>query len=164
MREWDAVLRFVRDNITLLVFLTVVFIMGAAWIVFEALRSHRSREEVFRLRQKIRTLEREKAAINPDFVDPVVLSTRWVASGAAATTTDGGCFLFVDRVSAEVGSAELTLRVDGEAALQNRLLHVGERIETPGKYGTYTLKLFAVEGIQASIGIALRNRHKDPEL
>lgn len=163
MREWEAILRFVRDNITLLVFLAVVLIMGAAWIVFEALRSHRSREEVFRLKQKIRTLERERAAVNPDFTDPVVLSNRWVASGAAVTTTDGGCLLYIDHVAPEVSQAELTLRVDGEAILRNHPLHVGERLEAPGKNGTYTLKLFAVDRIQANIGIALRSRHKGAE-
>jgi len=164
MREWEAVLRFVRDNITLIVFLTVVFIMGAAWIVFEALRSHRSREEVFRLQQKIRTLERERAAINPDFTDPMVLTNRWVASGGAATTADGGCLLYIDRVAPDIKSAELTLRVDGEAVVRNHALRVGERLETPGKNGTYTLKLFAVDGIQANLGISLRSRHKDVEM
>ena len=160
MREWDAILRFVRDNVTFLVFVAVVLIMGTAWLVFEALRSHRSREEVFRLKQKIRALERERDAVNPDFTDPLVLSNRWIASGAAVTTKDGGCFLYIDRVAPDVPSAELTLRVDGEPILQSRAVRVGERVEADGKFGTYTLKLFAVDGIQANIGIALRNRHE----
>src|SRR5579864_4867992 len=121
MREWEQLLRFVRDNITLLVFLAVVAIMGAAWIVFEAMRSHKRRDEVFALRRRVSELERERAAVHPSSGDPVVLSSRWIRSGAAATTSDGGCLLYIDKVLSAVRSAELTLRVDGYPVLENHV-------------------------------------------
>jgi len=93
MRIWAYVLRFVQNNITLLVFLLVLFVMAGAWVIFEALRSHRSREEVFRLKRQLGALQRERASVPPSFSDPLVLSSRWIHSGAAATTTDGGCLL-----------------------------------------------------------------------
>ena len=123
----DQILRFVRDNITLLVFLAVVAIMGAAWIVFEAMRSHRRRDEIFGLRRKVRELETERAS---------------------------------DRVLPSVRSPELTVRVDGYAVLQNHSIRSGERLEAAGKNGTYVLELYGVEGIQANLAVALRNRHR----
>jgi hypothetical protein len=156
----DQILRFVRDNITLLVFLAVVAIMGAAWIVFEAMRSHRRRDEIFGLRRKVRELETERASVHPSFGDPVVLSSRWVKSGGTATTSDGGCLLYIDRVLPSVRSAELTVRVDGYAVLQNHSIRSGERLEAAGKNGTYVLELYGVEGIQANLAVALRNRHR----
>src|ERR1035438_10885516 len=116
----DQALRFVRDNITLLVSLMLVAIMGAAWIVFEAMRSHRRRDEIFALRRKVRELETERASVHPSFGDPVVLSSRWIRSGGTATTSDGGCLLYIDRVLPSVRSAELTVRVDGYPVLQNQ--------------------------------------------
>ena len=155
------VLRFVRDNITLIMFVAVVAIMAGAWIVLEALRSQKSRDEVFHLRMKLRKLEMEKTGVASTFTDPVVLSARWMQSGAAAATSDGGCLLYVDRVSAEMRSAELTLRVDGYPALERKGVGVGERLEASGKYGTYILELYAVEGMRANLAVALRNRHKE---
>jgi hypothetical protein len=160
MREWEQLLRFVRDNITLLVFLGVVAIMAAAWIIFEALRSHSRRDEVFALRRRVMELETERASTQPSFGDPVVLSSRWIRSGGAATTSDGGCLLYVDRVLPAVRSAELTLRVDGYAVLQNHPIRSGERLEADGRNGTYVLELYAVEGIQAQLAVALRNHHR----
>jgi hypothetical protein len=158
----DQILRFVRDNITLLVFLMVVAIMGAAWIVFEAMRSHRRRDEIFALRRKVRELETERASVHPSFGDPVVLSSRWIKSGGgAATTSDGGCLLYIDRVLPSVRSAELTVRVDGYPVLQNHSIRSGERLEAAGKNGTYVLELYGVEGIQANLAVALRNRHRE---
>jgi hypothetical protein len=153
-------LRFVRDNITLLLFLAVVAIMAAAWIVFEAMRSHRRRDEVFALRRRVSELEREHASAQPSFGDPVVLSSRWIRSGGAATTSDGGCLLYVDRVLPAVRSAELTVRVDGYAVLQHHSIRTGERLEASGKNGTYVLELYGVEGIQAQLAVALRNHHR----
>jgi len=46
MPDLATSLRFVRDNITLLVFVVLLTSVGGAWIVFEALRSHKNREEV----------------------------------------------------------------------------------------------------------------------
>ena len=161
MRDWTDVLRFARDNVTLIVFVVVVAIMAGAWIVFEALRSHKSRDELFKLRMKLQEYERERAGAGLKFSDPVVLPARWIRTGGAATTSDGGCMLYVDSVSADTRSAVLTLRVDGYAVLQRQSVGVGQRLEATGKYGTYILELSAVEGIQASIAVALRNRHKD---
>src|SRR5260370_349833 len=161
MRAWTDVLRFARDNLTLIVFVFVVAIMAGAWIVFEALRSHKSRDELFKLRMKLREYERERAGAGPKFADPVVLPTRWIRTGGAATTSDGGCLLYVDSVSADARSAIVTLRVDRYAVLQRQGVNVGQRLEAHGKYGTYILELCAVEGIQANVAVALRNRHKD---
>jgi hypothetical protein len=156
----DQALRFVRDNITLLASLLVVATMGAAWIVFEAMRSHRRRDEVFALRRRVNELETERASTNPSFGDPMVLSSRWIRSGRTATTTDGGCLLYIDRVLPAVRSAELTIRVDGYAVLQNHAIRSGERLEANGKNGTYVLELYGVDGLQAHVAVALRNRHK----
>ena len=160
MREWGPVLRFVRDNATLLVFVAVVAIMGAAWIVFEAMRSHKRRDEVFALRRKVSELERERAAVHPSHGDPVVLSSRWIRSGGAATTSDGGCLIYIDKALAAVRSAELTLRVDGYAVLENHVVRTGERVEASGKNGTYVLELYGVEGMQAQLAVALRSHHR----
>src|SRR5271154_4758789 len=124
----DQALRFVRDNSTLLVSLLVVAILAAAWIVFEAMRSHRRRDEVFALRRRVNELETEHASTNPSFGDPMVLSSRWIRSGRTATTSDGGCLLYIDRVLPAVRSAELTIRVDGYAVLQNHAIRSGERL------------------------------------
>lgn len=161
MREWGPVLRFVRDNITLLVFLAVAAIMGSAWIVFEAMRSHKRRDEIFALRRRVAELERERSSLHPSFGDPVVLTSRWVPSGSAATTSDGGCWLYLEKVSTPVRSATLTLRIDGLAALQNQSIRAGERLEARGKNGTYVVELYGVEGIQAHVAVALRNHHRD---
>src|SRR5262249_45514853 len=118
MRDWTDVLRFARDNITLIVFVASVAIMAGAWIVFEALRSHKSREELFGLKMKLRTLEMERASAGLGFSDPVVLPARRIRTGGTATTSDGGCLLFVDSVSADTRSAVLTVRVDGYPVLQ----------------------------------------------
>jgi len=156
----DQALRFVRDNSTLLVSLMLVAIMAAAWIVFEAMRSHRRRDEVFTLRRRVNELETERASTSPSFGDPMVLSSRWIRSGRTATTTDGGCLLYIDRVLPAVRSAELTIRVDGYAVLQNHSIRSGERLEANGKNGTYVLELYGVDGVQAHVAVALRNRHK----
>ena len=156
----DLALRFVRDNITLLASLMVVATMGAAWIVFEAMRSHRRRDEVFALRRRVNELETERASTNPSVGDPMVLSSRWIRTGRTATTTDGGCLLYIDRVLPAVRSAELTIRVDGYAVLQNHAIRSGERLEANGKNGTYVLELYGVDGLQAHVAVALRNRHK----
>jgi|SRR5579871_2093663 len=160
MREWGPLLRFVRDNATLLVTFAVAIIMGSTWIVFEALRSHKRRDEVFALRRRVAELEREKASLAPSFGDPVVLTSRWVQSGGASTTSDGGCLLYVDKVSAAVRSAELTLRIDGIAVHQKHALRAGERLEARGKNGTYVLELYGVEGIRAHLAVALRSHHR----
>src|SRR5260370_5121997 len=154
-------LRFVRDNITLLVLVVLVTVVGGAWIVFEAFRGHKNREEVERLRRRLSELSQQRSAPRPSFADPVVLPSRWIRSGAAATTTDGGCLLYVNKVSAASSFADLTIRIDGYAVLENHSIGVGERLEATGKFGTYILELSAVDGLQANVVVALRNRHKE---
>jgi hypothetical protein len=161
MPDLATSLRFVRDNITLLVFVVLLTSVGGAWIVFEALRSHKNREEVERLRRRLSEVAQERANPRPTFTDPVVLSSRWIRSGAAATTTDGGCLLYVNKVSASSGFADLTIRIDGYAVLENHSIGVGERLEAGGKFGTYILEVSAVDGVQANVVVALRNRHKE---
>jgi hypothetical protein len=161
MPDLTTSLRFVRDNITLLVFVVLLTIVGGAWIVFEALRSHKNREEVEKLRRRLSEVTQERATPRPTFSDPMVLSSRWVRSGTAATTTDGGCLLYVNKVSASSGFADLTIRIDGYAVLENHSIGVGERLEASGKFGTYILELSAVDGVQANVAVALRNRHKE---
>jgi hypothetical protein len=161
MPDLTTSLRFVRDNITLLVFVVLLTVVGGAWVVFEAFRSHKNRAEVERLRRRLSEVTQERATPRPAFTDPVVLSSRWVRSGAAATTTDGGCLLYVNKVSAASSFADLTIRIDGYAVLENHSIGVGERLEASGKFGTYILELSAVDGVQANVAIALRNRHKE---
>jgi len=161
MPDWITSLRFVRDNTGLLIFVVLLTVVGGAWIVFEAVRSHKNREEVDRLRRRLSELNQERATPKPRFRDPVVLSSRWIRSGAAATTTDGGCLLYVNKVSAASSFADLTVRIDGYAVLENHSVGVGERLEASGKFGTYILELSAVDGVQANVAIALRNRHTE---
>ena len=156
-----TVLRFIRDHLSLLTLVLVVFILAGAAVLLEALRGRRSRAEVFQLKRKLRDLESAQAAPGRTLNDPVVLTSRWVQSGRAATTSDGGCLLFIDRVSPVTNSADLTLRVDGYTRLNSRNVGVGERLEAKGKYGTYILELSGVEESQAKVAIALRSRHKD---
>jgi hypothetical protein len=159
----DHLIRFIQNNITLLLALFIILLMASAWIVFEALRSHRSRQEVFRLRRKISALEAERGTLVPDFNDPLVLSRRWIRTGAAATTSDGGCLVYIEKISPAIRSVDLTVRVDGDAVLQNHAVHVGDRLEAPGKYGTYILRLYAAEAVQANLAIALRSRHQETD-
>jgi hypothetical protein len=161
MPDLTTSLRFVRDNITLLVFVVLLTVVGGAWIVFEAFRSHKNREEVERLRKRLSEVTQERTIHKPSFTDPVVLSSRWIRSGAAATTTDGGCLLYVNKVSAASSFADLTIRIDGYAVLENHSIGVGERLEASGKFGTYILELSAVDGVQVNVAVALRNRHKE---
>jgi len=160
MREWAPVLRFVHDNITLLVFLAVATMMATAWIIFEALRSHRRRDEVYSLRRKIADLERERTVSAATSGDPVVLPHRWLRAGNAAATSDGGCLLYVNRVNPNARAAELTVRIDGRAVLQNRSLQMGESLKASGKNGTYVLELYGVDGVQAHLAVALRHHHR----
>ena len=159
MREWQQILRLVRDNITLIVFVIVVAMFGVAWLVFEAIRSHHSRDEIFRLRHRLDELERERQTGFEASVHPIVLSPRKIRVGGAATTSDGGCLIYVESASALQGRTVLTLRVDGEVAWQSRAVQVGQKLEAPGKSGTYILDLYGVEGAEAHLSIALRNKH-----
>lgn len=163
MTPGDHLIRFIQNNITGIVAFAVVFIMATAWIAFEAMRSHRSRQEVFRLRRKVSLLERERETLVPDFSDPIVLSRRWIRVGAAATTTDGGCLVLIEKTSPDIRTAEVTIRIDGEVAHQKHGMHAGDRLETSGKYGTYIFRLYAADPVQANLAIALRSRPHDSE-
>lgn len=158
--DTSAILRFLRDNSAFLLFLVAAVVLGGAWVIAEVLRANHRRDEVMRLRQRLIALQQEQNAAAGAFSDPVVLASRWLRTGNAATTSDGGCLIYIDRVLAAAGSASLTMRVDGEAVHLNHMLQVGSHLEAPGKYGTYILKLYGVDGIQANVAIALRGRHQ----
>jgi hypothetical protein len=157
MHSWYAILRFVHDNITLIFFGLVVAVFVVAWLIVEAFRSHRSRDEIFRLRQRISELERQRLArVSPE---PVVLASRWIRAGTAATTSDGGLFVLVQNVSAAQRRATLSARVDGYQALSNHVVTVGDRAEVNGKLGTYLVEVYGAEGAQVHLGVSLRTRH-----
>lgn len=159
MRGWMQVLRVVHDNITLIVFGLVVATFVVAWLVMEAFRSHRSRDEIFKLRHRLGQLEQERLAAKVISPDPVVLPGRWVRIGGAATTNDGGCLILVEKVSAVQRRALLSIRVDGLAVLKSEALTVGDRLELTGKSGTYLIELFGTDSIQAHLGVSLRSKH-----
>lgn len=161
MLDWRHIFRLVHDNIAILFFGLVVAIFALAWLVIEAYRSHRSRDEIFKLRRRISTLERERvmATLAVPTTDPMVLTARWVRMGSAATTTDGGCLVMVERVFPAQRRVLLTLRVDGYPALSGHSAVAGERVEVNGKYGTYILQVFSVEGIQTQLAVWLRSHH-----
>lgn len=159
MRGWMPILRVVHDNITLIVFGLAVATFAVAWLVFEAIRSHRSRDEIFRLRHRLGQLEQERLATKTISPDPVVLPNRWVRIGGAATTNDGGCLILVEKVSATQRKALLTVRVDGLSVLKSEALNVGDRFQLTGKSGTYLIELFGTDSIQAHLGVSLRSKH-----
>lgn len=165
MRAWMILLRTVHDNIAIIFFALLVAVFGVAWLVIEAIRSHRNRDELFKLRHRISQLERERIIAGPAFAEPmipVVMPDRWIRVGAAATTSDGGCLVLVDRVAPDGHTAQLTIRVDGHAVKRNEGLRVGESFQLAGKSGMYTVSLYGAEALQAHLGVALRNRHTSP--
>jgi hypothetical protein len=157
--DLGALSRFVNTNATLLVALTVLTILGITGITIQTMLAHRKRDQMIRRSQRVIRPPTDPVQPIPQSSGPLVLPDRWLRSGEAATTSDGGCFLYVDRVTATTESAALTVRVDGEPVHLNHALRVGEQLEASGKYGTYTLKLYAVNGTQAHVAIALLNRH-----
>jgi hypothetical protein len=159
MRGWMHVLRVVHDNIGLIFFGLLVATFVVAWLVFEAIRSHRSRDEIFRLRRRLSQLELERHGPKSISPDPVVLPNRWVHIGAAATTSDGGCLILVEKVSAAQRRAILSVRVDGLPVLRSGVVLVGDHLELPGKSGTYLVELYGTDGIQAYLGVSLRSKH-----
>lgn len=155
LRAWAY---WVHDNITLILFGLVVCMFFLAWLVFEAIRSHNSRDEIFRLRQRLYELEREK--VGRSLTDgPPVLPSRWINVGGAATTSDGGCLILVDAVSPLQKQAMITVRVDGYPAWKRESVVVGQRLETEGKSGTYLLELHDTTKNQARLAVSLRSRH-----
>jgi hypothetical protein len=155
MRAWAY---WVHDNITMILFGLVVCLLFVAWLVFEAIRSHSSRDEIFRLRQRLYELEREKAGRTLGD-GPPVLASRWINVGGAATTSDGGCLILLEAVSPFQKRALMTVRVDGYPAKKNEPIVVGQRLEVQGKSGTYLVELHGTEKNQARLAVSLRNRH-----
>jgi hypothetical protein len=155
MRAWAY---WIHDNITLILFGVVVGMFFIAWLVFEAIRSHSSRDEIFRLRQRLYELERSK--VGRSLSDgPPVLASRWINVGGAATTSDGGCLILVEAVSPLQNRAMMTVRVDGYPALKNEGILVGQRVEVEGKSGTYSVELHDTGKNQARMAVSLRSRH-----
>ncbi len=168
MRDGQFFLRFIRDNLPVLVFFFMAAVLVGGWVIFESARNLLRGDEVERLRRRVGELEREQAKhFHPGVAahltsDPVALSTRWVSKGGAATTTDGGCLLVVDDVVAPASQALLTVRIDGIAESRRQVWQEGQVREFSGKLGTYTVQLGPVAGIQAQVSAWLRNRHQDP--
>ena len=165
MRAWTLLLRTVHDNITIIFFGLLVALFGVAWLVIEAIRSHQSRDEIFKLRHRITELERQRAAPKPTSATPlvpVVLPDRWIRVGAAATTNDGGCLILVDNVAPIDRSVHLTIRVDGYPVKVREPLRVGQSFELEGKSGTYLVWLYGIDAVMAHLGVGLRSTHASP--
>ena len=162
MPAWTLFLRTVHDNIGIIFFGLLVAVFGVAWLVIEAIRSHQSRDEIFKLRHRITELERERVVARPASTQPivpVVLPDRWIRIGAAATTSDGGCLILVDKVAPLEHAARLTIRVDGYPAKLHETLRVGQSFELEGKSGTYLVSLYGIDTLQAHLGVGLRSTH-----
>ena len=89
MRAWFIVLNYVHDHIIYILFAGGAVVLLLFWLTLEGLRNTVGKDEIFRLRQRLYQLERERSFA--DLISgPVVMPTRWVQVGTAATTTDGG--------------------------------------------------------------------------
>ena len=161
MHGWYPILRMIHDNITTIFFVLVVAVFVVGWLIIEAARSHTGRNEIFRLRQRVAELERERYS-GRIAAEPVVLPGRWIRIGSAATTNDGGCLVLVEKVAAAQHRAVITVRIDGLATLKNQQMQAGERLELSGKSGTYVIELYGIDGIQAHLAVMLRSRHAAP--
>ncbi len=159
MHGWVMVLHWVRDNITFILFGAIVIIFVAGWLVIEAIRSHQSRDEIFRLRKRMYEMERERNFSQTMDGGPVVLSSRWIRVGGAATSSDGGCLLLVQGASPVQKRVIMTVRVDGLPVKKDATMMVGQRIEVGGKSGVYSIELHGAEKNQARFAISLRTRH-----
>jgi hypothetical protein len=156
VRELFPLLAFIREHVLLLAGFCAVGLMFLGWALVEAFKGNKHGEEILRLRQRLYELERDSSS--PEFrsPDPVVLSRRWARSGSSLTSSDGGCFLIVDRVLAAQRSAMFTIRVDGLPVSQGHALRSGEKLDVPGRSGTYVLQLWGVDGVQAAVSVTLR--------
>ncbi|HVT92468.1 MAG TPA: hypothetical protein VHD76_06455 [Bryobacteraceae bacterium] len=161
----EVFIRFVRENLPILMFVFLLVVLAGGWVVFESARSLLRRDDVDKLRRRVEELEREQARLtNPTLArrvstDPVVLTTRWVSKGRAATSSDGGCLVLVDEVIPARLSALLTVRVDGEPAHQRYPFQSGECVEVEGKFGFYTVEVGAISGDRVQVTGWLRSRH-----
>lgn len=161
MRGWISLQYWVRDNVVLIALLFIAVLFGLAWLIIEALRSHASRDEVFRLRQRLYELERAKGYSPGLDFGSLVLHSHWIKVGGAATTSDGGCFLLLEAVSPVQKKVSITVRVDGLPVKRNAMMSVGQRLEIEGKSGTYSIELHATEPQQARVNVYLRTRHME---
>jgi hypothetical protein len=156
VRDLLPLINFIRDHVLLTAGFCGIGLMFLFFALIEAFKTNKRGDEILRLRQRLYELERD--ASSPQFrsPDPVVLSRRWAHSGSALTSTDGGCFLIVDRVAAAQRSAQFTVRVDGLPVFQGHAIRCGETLELPGRSGTYKLQLWAVDGVQVAVSVSLR--------
>ena len=60
MLDWRHIFRLVHDNIAILFFALVIAVCGLAWLMIEAYRSHRSRNEIFKLRSMLQVILSER--------------------------------------------------------------------------------------------------------
>lgn len=158
-------IRLIRENLPILMFVFLLALLAGGWVVFESARSLLKRDEVEKLRRRVEELERSQALLTHPaparkaIGDPMVLSTRWVQRGGAATSSDGGCLVLVDEVIPASSQVLLTVRIDGVPVRQHHPLNAGDTIELDGKFGFYTVEVGAVSGHQAQVSGWLRNRH-----
>lgn len=158
--HWGRFLFWVRDNISLILFFLVVAFCGTGWLIFEAVRSQQSRGEVSRLRHRLYELERQRQFGSDLDKGPVVLPSRWIRVGTAATTSDGGCLLLVDAASPLQNRVMLTVRVDGLAVKRNQPMLVGNTLEVSGKSGLYSIEVRGAGKDQARVNVSLRSHHE----
>jgi hypothetical protein len=158
MRGWFFFLHWVHDHILFILVGGVVVLFIAAWLVAEALRGTTNKDEIYRLRQRLYQLEREKNFSGMDG-GPVVLPSRWIRVGTAATTSDGGCLLLVEAASPVQKRVMMTVRVDGMPVKRSATMMVGQKLRVDGKSGCYSIELFGTEKEQARFAVSLRSRH-----
>lgn len=168
MLDTGYLLHLSRQYLGLILFAIFAAVLLGAWIIYETLRVLRRQEDYEFLRRRVEQLEQAQAALHSPAValhatrDPMVLEPRWITKGHSATTSDGGCLMLIDDVLPGASQALLTLRVDGLPVMRRRLFNMGDIVELPGHYGTYTIQLIALSGIQAQLAAWLRNRHQNP--
>lgn len=153
MLPWDKILRVMAENLAFVVSLAAALVFSACWLVMEAMRGRRSRDEIYRLRRRIHELEQGRPA--PSRAPAAVLSPRSLRPGAAATTSDGGCLVLLERILPAL-TAEFTIRVDGYAVLQHHPVSNGAQIQVSGKCGDYIISVHALDRSQAQVGVVLQ--------
>ncbi|MBV8818457.1 MAG: hypothetical protein JO022_08890 [Acidobacteriaceae bacterium] len=158
MRAWYIVLHYVHDHIIYILIAGAVVVVLLLWLTLEGLRNTASKDEIFRLRQRLYQLERERNFANM-ISGPVVMATRWLQVGTAATTTDGGCLLLLEATSPVQKRIRVTVRVDGLPVKRNASMMVGQRLRVNGKSGIYSIEPFGAEKDQARIAVSLLSHH-----
>jgi hypothetical protein len=168
MIDSGYLLHLFRQYLGIILFGIFAAVLLGAWVVYESFRLLRRQEDYELLRRRVEHLEQAQASLQSpgpalhSTRDPIVLEPRWIPKGHSATTSDGGCLMLVDDVLPGASQALLTLRVDGLPVMRRHLSNLGDVLELTGHYGTYTIQLIALSGIQAQLAAWLRNRHQDP--